>query len=124
MRADGQKTYRVFENVISNIVKYALEDTVAYVMVSVQDGYGTATFKNISREPLNVSTDQLMERFVRGDFSRSGEGSGLGLSIARDLCSLQGGKFEIYIDGDMFTAKIALPLTENIEKYQNSKENK
>ncbi len=123
VRADGQKTYRVFENVISNIAKYALEDTVAYVMVGVQDGYGIATFKNISREPLNVSTDQLMERFVRGDFSRSGEGSGLGLSIARDLCALQGGKFEIYIDGDMFTAKISLPLTENIEKYQKSQEN-
>ncbi|MBQ3497527.1 MAG: HAMP domain-containing histidine kinase [Clostridia bacterium] len=119
VRADGQKTYRVFENIISNIAKYALEDTVAYVMVGIQEGYGTATFKNISREPLNVSTDQLMERFVRGDFSRSGEGSGLGLSIARDLCSLQGGSFDIYIDGDMFTARVALPLTENIEKYQN-----
>lgn len=122
VRADGQKTYRVFENIISNIAKYALEDTVAYVMVGVQDGYGVATFKNISREPLNVSTDQLMERFVRGDFSRSGEGSGLGLSIARDLCSLQGGSFDIYIDGDMFTARVALPLTENIEKYLNREE--
>ncbi len=123
VRADGQKTYRVFENVISNIAKYALADTVAYVMVGVQDGFGIATFKNISREPLNISTDQLMERFVRGDSSRSGEGSGLGLSIARDLCALQGGKFDIYIDGDMFSARIALPLTENIEKYQKNEEN-
>ncbi len=112
VRADGQKTYRVIENIISNINKYALENTVAYVMVGVQDGFATATFKNISAEQINVSSEQLMERFVRGDVSRSGEGSGLGLSIARDLCTLQGGKFEIYVDGDMFTSKVSLPLAQ------------
>lgn len=120
VRADGQKTYRVFENIISNITKYALEDTVAYVMVGVQDGYGTAMFKNITAEQLDIEPDRLMERFVRGDDSRSGEGSGLGLSIARDLCALQGGSFDIYIDGDMFTAKVTLPLTPDIEKYRNT----
>lgn len=120
VRADGQKTYRVFENIISNIIKYALEDTVAYVMVAVQDGYATAMFKNIASEQLNIDPDRLMERFVRGDASRSGEGSGLGLSIARDLCALQGGSFEIYIDGDMFTAKVALPLSPDIDKYTDA----
>ncbi len=120
VRADGQKTYRVFENIISNITKYALEDTVAYVMVGIQDGCGTAMFKNIASEQLNIEPDRLMERFVRGDDSRSGEGSGLGLSIARDLCTLQGGGFDIYIDGDMFTAKVTLPLTPDIEKYRDT----
>ena len=119
VRADGQKTYRVFENIISNIAKYALEDTVSYVMVGVQDGFGTAIFKNISAERIEIPPDQLMERFVRGDTSRSGEGSGLGLSIARDLCALQGGSFDIYIDGDMFTARVALPLTCELEKYKD-----
>ena len=89
-------------------------------MVGIQDGYGTAMFKNITSEQLDVEPDRLMERFVRGDDSRSGEGSGLGLSIARDLCALQGGSFDIYIDGDMFTAKVTLPLTPDIEKYRNT----
>lgn len=110
VRADGQKTYRVFENIISNIAKYALPQTRAYVTVNATPEYGIVTFKNISREPLNISPEKLMERFVRGDASRSGEGSGLGLAIARDLCSLQGGSFDIGIDGDMFIATVSLPL--------------
>lgn len=108
--ADGQKTYRILENIISNIGKYAMPGTRAYVEVSEKDGMGAVTFKNISNDPLNIPAEQLMDRFVRGDASRSGEGSGLGLSIARDLCELQGGKFNIQIDGDMFTATVMLPM--------------
>ncbi len=107
---DGQKTYRVLENIISNITKYAMPGTRAYVAVGEKDSMGFVSFKNISNAPLNIPADQLMERFVRGDASRSGEGSGLGLSIARDLCELQGGNFDIQIDGDMFTAIVYLPL--------------
>ena len=110
VRADGQKTYRVFENIISNIAKYAMPGTRAYVTIGERDGYGVAIFKNISQTPLNIPAEQLTDRFVRGDSARTGEGSGLGLSIARDLCELQGGKFEIRIDGDMFTATVSLPL--------------
>lgn len=112
VHADGQKTYRIFENIISNIAKYAMPGTRAYVTVGEKDGYGVAIFKNVSQSPLNIPAEQLMERFVRGDASRAGEGSGLGLSIARDLCELQGGRFEIRIDGDLFTASVSLPLAE------------
>ncbi len=112
VRADGQKTYRIFENIISNISKYSMPGTRAYVTLAEENGYGVITFKNISNEPLNIPADQLMERFVRGDAARTGEGSGLGLSIARDLCELQGGKFEIRIDGDLFTATVELPLVQ------------
>lgn len=115
--ADGQKTYRVLENVISNITKYAMSGTRAYVTVAVKDGMGAVVFQNISSSPLNISADELMERFVRGDAARGGEGSGLGLSIARDLCELQGGNFEIHIEGDMFTSRVFLPLSENNDLY-------
>ena len=107
--ADGQKTYRVLENIISNITKYSLPGTRAYVTVGEENGMGMVMFRNISAAPLNISADELMERFVRGDSARTGEGSGLGLSIARDLCELQGGRFEISIDGDMFTSRVYLP---------------
>lgn len=118
VHADGQKTYRVFENVISNIAKYSLPGTRAYVTISAEDGMGKIEFKNISAAPFDVSPDQLMERFVRGDSSRGGEGSGLGLSIARDLCRLQGGKFTIDIDGDLFKSCIRLPLVQLIDNQQ------
>ncbi len=108
--ADGQKTYRVLENVISNITKYSMPGTRAYVTVGEENGMGSVVFRNISAAPLNISADELMERFVRGDSARTGEGSGLGLSIAKNLCELQGGKFEISIEGDMFTSRVLLPL--------------
>lgn len=108
--ADGQKTYRVLENIISNITKYSLPGTRAYVTVTSKDGMGAVIFQNISKAPLNISADELMERFVRGDSARTGEGSGLGLSIAKDLCELQGGRFEIHIEGDMFTSRVYLPM--------------
>lgn len=107
--ADSQKTSRIVENLFSNIKKYALEGTRVYAEVA--DGQKTAklTFKNVSKYPLDISPDELVQRFVRGDASRSGEGSGLGLSIAKNLCELQRGELSIEIDGDLFKATVELP---------------
>lgn len=107
--ADAQKTSRIVENLFSNLRKYALEGTRVYIDVNGGDNFGTLTFRNISKFPLNIAPEELTQRFVRGDASRSGEGSGLGLSIANDLCELQGGKFNIAIDGDLFKVSIAMP---------------
>lgn len=106
--ADGRHLWRVMENLINNIVKYALEGSRVYIDVKEQDKYISVTFKNISKEELNISGDELMERFVRGDSSRNTEGSGLGLSIARSLMELQKGKMEIIVDGDLFKVVLLL----------------
>ncbi len=108
--ADGQKTYRVFENILSNIAKYAKSGTQATVTVGQEDGFGVITFVNVTDKPLNCSAEHLMERFVRGDSARGGEGSGLGLSITKDLCRLQGGLFRICVEGDAFHSIVRLPL--------------
>ncbi|MGM9662121.1 MAG: sensor histidine kinase [Oscillospiraceae bacterium] len=110
--ADGKLLWRVFDNLMSNICKYSLPGTRVYLTSEVKDGRVTASFKNISRYELNISSDELMERFVRGDSSRSTEGSGLGLSIARSLTSLQGGAFDISIDGDLFRADVSFDRCE------------
>lgn len=118
--ADGQHLWRIFQNIINNIEKYAQDNTRVYIDVDgeilQQDDSGIVkrnnmlkvTFKNISRDALNVSGDELMERFVRGDSSRNTEGSGLGLSIARSLAELQGGNLEIIVDGDLFKVVLLL----------------
>lgn len=106
--ADGRHLWRVMENLINNIVKYALEGSRVYIDVKEQGKYISVTFKNISQEELNISGDELMERFVRGDSSRNTEGSGLGLSIARSLMELQKGKMEIIVDGDLFKVVLLL----------------
>ncbi len=110
--ADSQKTSRIVENLFSNIRKYALEGTRVYIEVVDGKNYASIIFKNISKYPLDVSADELTQRFVRGDASRSGEGSGLGLSIAQNLCELQKGKFRVEIDGDLFKVTLSLPKTE------------
>ena len=108
--ADGQLLWRVFSNLMTNIVKYALPGTRVYLTTSVKDGRAFVTFRNISSEPLNMTGDELTERFVRGDRSRTGgEGSGLGLSIARSLTELQGGEFTVTVDGDLFKAELSFP---------------
>ena len=107
--ADPMKISRVVENLFSNIRKYAMEGTRVYADISVNDEFAVLTFKNISRNPLNVPAEELMQRFVRGDSSRTGEGSGLGLSIVKNLCELQGGRFSISVDGDLFKAVVELP---------------
>ena len=108
--ADGRQLWRVIGNLYNNTAKYAMPDTRGYAEVA-KDGYeATFTMKNISEKLLNVDADTLAERFVRGDESRSTEGSGLGLSIAKNLTLLMGGMFDISVDGDLFKATIALPL--------------
>ena len=109
--ADAQKSSRIVENLFSNIRKYALEGTRVYIDVAAGTDFGSVIFKNVSKNPLDISPDELTQRFVRGDSSRSGEGSGLGLSIAKDLCELQGGRLGLQIDGDLFKAVVALPIT-------------
>ncbi len=106
--ADGKLLWRVMENLLSNISKYALEHSRAYIDVTEDDDTMRIEIKNISKEPLNISEEELMERFKRGDESRNTEGSGLGLAIARDLMTLMGGNFKIVIDGDLF--KVILNL--------------
>lgn len=107
--ADGRRIYRIIENVLQNAYKYALPGTRIYADLTDMDGTVTLTLKNISAAPLNISPDELMERFTRGDAARTTEGSGLGLSIAKDLTRLQGGTFQIILDGDLFKVLIAFP---------------
>lgn len=108
--ADSKLLSRVMDNLVSNICKYAMPETRVYVSGVTADGQMTMSFKNISRAELNISPDELMERFVRGDTSRHTEGSGLGLSIARSLVHLMGGTFRLSIDADLFRADVTLPL--------------
>ncbi len=110
IQADSRLLSRVMDNLVSNVCKYALSGTRVYVAGDVRDGAVTISFKNVSRDELNISPDELMERFVRGDTSRHTEGSGLGLSIARSLVQLQGGTFSLSIDADLFRADITFPL--------------
>lgn len=107
--ADGRLLWRVFENLFSNIQKYALPGTRVYLTAQATDAQVSITFRNISAEPLNISADELLERFVRGDASRNTEGSGLGLSIARSLTQLQHGTFALAVDGDLFKATLTFP---------------
>ncbi len=107
--ADGRHLWRVIDNLLSNCAKYAMEGTRVYLDLERGKGQVALSVKNISRDPLNVPAERLMERFVRGEESRSTEGSGLGLSIARSLTELQGGTFDLAVDGDLFKAIVTLP---------------
>ncbi len=108
--ADGRLLWRVIDNLFNNVVKYALPETRVYVDVRTEGAAAVISMKNISRAALNVSAEELMERFVRGDASRHTDGSGLGLNIAKSLTELQHGEFSISTDGDLFKAEIRLPL--------------
>ena len=110
INADSRRIYRVIDNLFTNVYKYALEGTRIYLDVINQDKKVYICVKNISANPLNVSPEELLERFVRGDESRNTEGSGLGLSIAKNLTEAMGGAFEIYLDGDLF--KVVLTFDE------------
>ena len=110
IHADGQHLWRVLENLYNNAFKYAMENSRVYVGFEKQDGKVRFTMKNISANPLNISPEELTERFVRGDVSRTTEGSGLGLSIARSLTELQGGEFRVEIDGDYYKASLIFDI--------------
>ena len=108
--ADGRRLWRVLENVFGNVSKYAMENTRVYVDMNVNRPNVRLSLKNISAQPLNITADELTERFIRGDVSRNTEGSGLGLSIAKDLVQLQGGTFNLYLDGDLFKVTIEFKM--------------
>lgn len=110
IEADGRRLWRVLENLYNNAFKYAMEHSRVYTEVTREHNFAYFTIKNVSEHPLNISSDELTERFVRGDVSRTTEGSGLGLSIAQSLTKLQGGTFELSIDGDLFKARIGFPI--------------
>lgn len=107
--ADGQKTYRVIENLLSNARKYSAKGSRVYADVYEQNNTAVFEIKNVSAQQLDISADELKERFVRGDKSRNEEGNGLGLSIADNLCQAMHGRMEIHIDGDLFKVKVVLP---------------
>lgn len=107
--ADGRRTFRILENLFQNIYKYAMPQTRVYIDMEKRNGIIELAIKNISKSPLNIDASELMERFVRGDQSRTTEGSGLGLSIAQHLVELQDGEFQIYLDGDLFKTVIRFP---------------
>ncbi len=109
MTADGRLTWRVLSNLLGNAVKYALPGTRLYIDLVAVNGQVLISLKNISKEQLNVSSEELMERFVRGDASRNTEGSGLGLNIARSLMELQKGQLQLLVDGDLFKATLIFP---------------
>ena len=113
IKADGRYMYRVLENIYSNVAKYALENTRVYLDVIKNQHTVVIQMKNISKQELNISADELIQRFVRGETSRNTEGSGLGLSIASSLTELQGGQFHIYLDGDLFKVTIGFEMLIN-----------
>lgn len=108
--ADGRRLWRVFDNLMNNICKYAQRGTRVYLTLEERDGQAVISFKNTSRAPLDIPAEELLERFVRGDAARGGEGNGLGLSIARSLTELQKGTLELTVDGDLF--KVVLRFAE------------
>ena len=107
--ADGRRLWRVFDNLMNNVCKYAQRSTRVYLTLEENNGQAIISFKNISREPLNLSADELVERFVQGDNSRKSEGNGLGLSIAKSLTELQNGTMELTTDGDLFKVVLRFP---------------
>lgn len=107
--ADNRRLWRVLENIFNNAAKYAMPGTRVYADLWIEEQKVVFSIKNISEQQLNISADELTERFIRGDVSRSTEGSGLGLSIAQSLTEMQGGKFALYLDGDLFKVTISFP---------------
>jgi signal transduction histidine kinase len=112
INADGRKLYRVFENLISNILKYSLQNTRVYIDLIEDDTRVYLTFKNIAGYEMNIDPKEITERFIRGDEARSTEGSGLGLAIVQSFVSLCGGSFKIDIDGDLFKAVVSFTKVE------------
>lgn len=111
---DGKRIWRIFDNLMNNICKYSQPNTRVYISLENTGSFARITFKNTSKEALNISPDELLERFTRGDSSRNTEGNGLGLSIAQSLTELQGGKMHIVTDGDLFKAILDFPIVPSV----------
>lgn len=109
VHVDGRRMWRVLENIFRNAAKYAMPGTRVYADLKLEEDTVDLSLKNVSEHQLNISADELTERFIRGDLSRSSEGSGLGLSIAQSLTTMQGGTFNLYLDGDLFRVNIRFP---------------
>ena len=109
VHVDGRRMWRVLENIFGNAAKYAMPGTRVYADLKLEEDTVDLSLKNVSEHQLNISADELTERFIRGDLSRSSEGSGLGLSIAQSLTTMQGGTFNLYLDGDLFKVTIVFP---------------
>ena len=122
IRADGRRMFRVIENLYNNAAKYAMPGTRVYVTGSVEGDTVVFYMKNVSESPLNFKADELLERFVRGDVSRSTEGSGLGLEIARNLTVMQDGTFDLYLDGDLFKVTITFKKISKAEPGPKNKQ--
>ncbi len=118
--ADGRHLWRVVDNLMNNICKYAQPYSRVYVNLEQEKKEAVIVFRNISKEPLNISGEELTERFVRGDRSRNTEGHGLGLSIAKSLMELMDGKMEIYVDGDLFKVLLTFPCCDKEEQPEAS----
>ncbi len=111
-KLDSQKTYRIFENLLVNVVKYAMPKTRVYVKIEKKNNEAVLHIMNISATELDFNADEITERFVRGDAARNTEGSGLGLAIAKSFTELQKGRFKIETEGDLFKAEVAFPVEE------------
>lgn len=122
IHVDGRRMWRVLENIYGNAAKYAMPGTRVYADLVVEEDQVVFSLKNVSEQPLNFSADELTERFIRGDISRSTEGSGLGLSIAKSLTAMQGGQFELYLDGDLFRVNICFPRVKSHQQQENESE--
>lgn len=109
VHVDGRRMWRVLENIFGNAAKYAMPGTRVYADLKLEEDTVDLSLKNVSEHQLNISADELTERFIRGDLSRSSEGSGLGLSITQSLTTMQGGTFNLYLDGDLFRVNIRFP---------------
>lgn len=109
VHVDGRRMWRVLENIFGNAAKYAMPGTRVYADLKLEEDTVDLSLKNVSEHQLNISADELTKRFIRGDLSRSSEGSGLGLSIAQSLTTMQGGTFNLYLDGDLFQVNIRFP---------------
>ncbi len=110
IEADGNHMWRIYENLLSNVVKYAMPNSRVYINITTNEKYGVMVMRNVSQDEIKVNVENLAERFSRGDSSRTTEGSGLGLSIAKSLTILQGGKLGLAVDGDMFKVTVEMPL--------------
>ena len=122
VRSNGNKLYRILQNMLDNALKYSLDGTRVFVTLTLQDGFATVSVKNIASYEMNFTVEEITDQFVRGDPSRTGDGSGLGLAIAKSFSEQLGGVFRIDIDGDQFQSSITFPLRTQINTASTEQE--